>query len=915
MRKPYYISVFIFMQLCMFCAGNVQAQQQPVYSRVTIHLSNVNQLAQLREAGVDFDHGIYDDAAKTYTGTFLKADVAKIKAAGLQVDILIDDETKDFLLNNKPSEFYKYNDPSSYPGNALTERLPFQTCTTNWGAGSWITPMAFTPGSVGGYYNLNEMIAKLDEMVTSYPALVSKFSIGTTIEGRTIWCVKISDNAAADENEPEVLYTGLHHAREAMSIHNLIFFMQYILQNYTADSRISNIINNRELYFVPCVNPDGWNYNCTINPNGGGMHRKNRRDISPTQTNKGVDLNRNYSVGFAFDNVGSSPLENSDTYRGPSAFSENETQALRAFVNSRQFGMAFNYHSFGQLMVRPYGVSNITPTATDLQVLNTTGSLFTKYNCFKVGDDIGTVGYEVNGVSDDWLMAGDAASRVAGFEKIYSLTPEVGNTFWPAASLIIPIARELMFTNFQLAFTAGQYFEVEDNTGPAITALTGNFTFRLTRAGMANKPVTVELIPLQNIASVGSPVNIASIANYGGVATGNISYNLSPATPNTQVIKFVWKVTSDGMVFTDTVTKIYNPFPFFADDMEGDYTANWTSGGTGAAWNFSATNAFSGTKSMTESPAGNYPASSNWTSTCNTTFDLLGCTEAFLSFWVKTNAENCYDVLRVEVSTNNGTSYTPLCGSNTVTEARFGLGNLPSYTGLSNGWRREIVNLNNYIGSTNLRFRFSFISNATNAADGFYIDDVALLTGTLSNPLSAAFLKLSASVINNSTVQLEWESKTDTEHAYFVIERSANGAAYEEIGRTAERSSLISFSDNYPVKGRNVYRIKAVSNTGKTNYSNPAGIKLGEAFWLTIHPNPATDFIQLKASGLREYKNLHLQLTNVNGQKLYTQKLVTTNGDLNMQVDVSVFAAGVYLLTLVNEKGVVVQQQKVMVGR
>jgi carboxypeptidase T len=914
MKQLYIILALVTAQsVALFSVSLFAQTKPPVYSQLKIFLKSKEQLTQLRGAGVDFDHGNYDEATKTYTGTFLKSDAAIIQSLGIQYTVLVDDETKHFLETNKPDEFYKYKEPFSYPGNAVAARLPFQTCTTNWGTGSWVTPTAFTPGTMGGYYTFNEMVGKLDEMVAGYPGLVSKFSIGTSLNGNNIWCIKISDNAAADEPEPEVLYTGLHHAREPMSMHNLIFFMQYILQNYNTDSRIAGIINNRQLFFIPCVNPDGYTYNATINPNGGGMHRKNRRDFGAAQTNKGVDLNRNYGVGFGYDNVGSSPNENSDTYRGPSAFSETETQAIRTFVNSRRLGLSMHHHAFGQLWVRPYSLPTINATLTEDTILNTTGSLFTKYNCFKVGDDLATVGYQTNGVSDDWFMAGDAGSRPAGFEKIYTFTPEVGQTFWPSSSLIIPIAREMMFSNLQTAYTAGQYFEVEDNTGPAITSLTGNFTYRLTRAGMANKAATVELVPLQNILSVGAPVTISSISNYGGVATGSISYNLSAATPNAQVIKFVWKVTSDNMVFTDTVTKVYNPFPFFADDMEGNYSDNWVSGGTGSAWGFSVIGAFSGSKSMTESPTGNYPGSSNWTSTCNKTFDLLGCTEAFLSFWIKSNSENCYDVLRVEVSNNNGVSYVPVCGTNTVTETRFALGNQPSYTGLSNGWRREIVNLNNYIGSTNLRFRFSFVSNATNAADGFYIDDVTLLTGTLSSPLSAGFLKLSASVVNNHAVQLEWESNIGADHSYFVIERSANGAAYNEIGRTTERNSLLLYKDESPAKGKNIYRIKAVNNTGKLTYSNPASIKLGNDFWLSIHPNPATDFIQLNASGLREYKNLQFRLTDVSGRTVYTEVLQTVNGDANRRVNVKNFTPGMYLFTLVNDQGAIVHQQKIMI--
>ena len=140
----------------------------------------------------------------------------------------------------------------------------------------------------------------------------------------------MSNNPSVDQPaKPQMLVTSLHHAREPGSLSAVIYYLSYLLENYSTDTHIKTIIDNTELYFVPCVNPDGYIYNITTYPGGGGMWRKNRRVNAGGSF--GVDLNRNYGYNWGFDNVGSSPNGVSDTYRGASAFSEPETQAVRNF--------------------------------------------------------------------------------------------------------------------------------------------------------------------------------------------------------------------------------------------------------------------------------------------------------------------------------------------------------------------------------------------------------------------------------------------------------------------------------------------------------------------------------------------------------------------------------------------------------
>ena len=130
--------------------------------------------------------------------------------------------------------------------------------------------------------------------------------------------------------------------------------MWYLLENYDSNDSIKQIIDNSELYFVPCVNPDGYIYNETSEPNGGGMWRKNRRD------SHGVDNNRNYSYiddngNEVWNTSGTSNNPNGQTYAGDGPFSEAENRAIRYLVESKNFKLALNNHTYGNLLLYPYG--------------------------------------------------------------------------------------------------------------------------------------------------------------------------------------------------------------------------------------------------------------------------------------------------------------------------------------------------------------------------------------------------------------------------------------------------------------------------------------------------------------------------------------------------------------------------------
>ncbi len=209
----------------------------------------------------------------------------------MRYSVLIADEVAHFARYARRENFYKQRD-----GIMLNGKLQFENpCGSHYA--NIAVPAGFIPGSYAGYYTFQEMQSRIDSLVNHYPSLVQKIVLPTTtLEGRPLIVVKISDNVSTDEGEPEAFYSGLHHAREGMSMMNLFFFMQYLVEHYATDNRIKELVDSRELYFMPCVNPDGYRYNETSQSSGGGMWRKNRRVNGGGQY--GVDLNRNYNVDW-----------------------------------------------------------------------------------------------------------------------------------------------------------------------------------------------------------------------------------------------------------------------------------------------------------------------------------------------------------------------------------------------------------------------------------------------------------------------------------------------------------------------------------------------------------------------------------------------------------------------------------------
>jgi len=293
------------------------------------------------------------------------------------------------------------------------------------------------PGRDSAYHTYNEMLADINAEVASHPTIVARMSIGKSYQGRDLPIVKISRNVKVDQNEPEVLYDAHQHAREHLTVEMALYLIHLYADNYGHDARITNIVNTRELWIVPDLNPDGGQYDIAS-----GRYQSWRKNRQPTPGSRyiGTDLNRNWAYEWACCG-GSSSNPVDETYHGPAAFSAPETQALRNFVLSRringvqQIKTNIDFHTYSELVLWPfsYTQANTTPllNADQEATFRTLGTQLAKTN-----------GYKPEQSSDLYISDGDSIDWMWSNQGIWAFTFEMYPTasgqggFYPPASVI-----------------------------------------------------------------------------------------------------------------------------------------------------------------------------------------------------------------------------------------------------------------------------------------------------------------------------------------------------------------------------------------------------------------------------------------------------------------------------------------------
>ncbi|MBS1551461.1 MAG: hypothetical protein JST15_05265 [Bacteroidetes bacterium] len=689
--------IFFFISVLLLFTGYSnrtfsQTDTPEKYSKVRIYINNSSDFERLGTAGLHIDHAL---RKKDFIETWLSQnEIESVKKSGLSYQITISDWKKyyDALPKMNASEIRR-----AIENSIATDNVSHSIY-----------------GSMGGFLTYSQVTAKLDSMRLEYPGLISaKFAIDSTVENRKIWTVRVSNSPNAPSGRPEIWFHSLIHAREPESMEQNIYFMYWLFENYNIDPVATYILKNRELYFTLVLNPDGYVYNETTNPSGGGQWRKNRKNNGSSY---GVDLNRNYGIYQYWNssNNGSSTVASSDTYRGTSPFSEPETRAAMKFVNSRNFSAILGSHTYGNYLIKPWSWQDPIPTPDDSK-FNEYLADMTIYNHFTTGTPSQTVGYKVRGGADDWYYNDSVHSP----HRIIAMTPEIGTTgFWPTQAEIIPLAQSMLFTNQYFAMIGGAYvYPVSTALNKTIYSAgeSGTLKIKFKNKGLQTaQNVKIECTSGSYYLNV--PItfyNFPSLNSFSG-DSATFGFTISSALPNNSAVPVVikFKQNDSDVVYTETKYILTgNGSAALADSAENGFS-KWT---TNLSWAVTSLQSHTPLNSFTDSPSGNYTDNSTNSMTLNLPLNVSSSPVTFLSFWHKYSTEAGYDFCYVEVSSNNGTTWQTVS----------------SYNGTQSAWIQQNLDITSYANSSSqLKIRFRLTSDANIVADGWYVDDIKLTNYT-----------------------------------------------------------------------------------------------------------------------------------------------------------------------------------------
>ncbi|MBK9983499.1 MAG: immune inhibitor A [Saprospiraceae bacterium] len=693
----------LFILLLSLCLTQT-IEGQSILSRVTFPINDQQTSRDLAKAGIDLTHG-HGKLGVSFTTEMEGYELARLDKLGIQYKVDIPDIS-----------LYRHQDHNS----TRTQLLNCQDDLYNS-----VVPKNFEMGKAGGFFSMSDVLDNLDIMQYYYPNLISvRKPIGNfkTWGNNSIFWVKISDNPEIDENEPQILYTGLTHARELISISENIYYMWYLLENYDKDPVVKQIVDHTELYFVPVVNPDGLNYNIAGYDQAQDIFtrnlRKNMRDndgdgvFNPEFD--GVDLNRNFGYRWGYDNEGSSNNEGSPTYRGPSAFSEPETKAIQYFCNTHDFKIALNYHSYGNLLVTPWGYEDLN--TIDSTIFDHYGELLTQQNKFVYGRGLQTVGYVSNGDSDDWMY---------GELGMYSMTPELGDDedgFYPKKERIIPLCKSTLKMNLLSARLVNSLVSITDETPKFIEAGVNPLNLEFNRYGLLDGTVTISFKSLSpNITQV--PSSFALDLHKFEPFQKDLQFTVASGIQFGEAAKIEILCQQGEYTFRDTLTKVRADFSTLVEDQGN--MSNWDKS-HGEDWGTTSAQFKSPPMSITDSPNGLYGPNLNEAIVLNQQIDLQNVTSAYVQFWARWDIEDEYDYVVFQVSTD-GQNWQNLCGERSKLGSIFQLYEQPLYDGKQLQWVLETTDLDAYLGQT-IQLRFLLVTDGFGFKDGLYFDDFKVTT-------------------------------------------------------------------------------------------------------------------------------------------------------------------------------------------
>jgi len=574
----------------------------------------------------------------------------------------------------------------------------------------------------GEYHSYGELTSDMAAWASTYSDITELVSIGTSVLGRDIWAIKITDNPEVEEAEPEIQWIGAHHGDETISSEVCYCMAEYLLENYGSDPQVTWLVNEREIWIIPMFNPDGFEAGSRYNGNG-------------------TDLNRNYLCPCGCN--------------GGSSFSEPETQALRSFDIGRNPVTSLTFHS-GAVYVNYLWDYSYDPTPDEPMII-TISNAYGALSGLPVTN--GADWYVAHGTCQDWCY--DTRGEI-------DTTIEVSVTKDPPASQIDPIVADNIPAMLYQARMSGRGIRgvvTDALTGDPVSATisvpeigkdvytdpdvgdyqrmveSGTYTVVCTSEGFQSQTTynvsasldTFVVVDFQlqgaprgsiggyvydeNLDPIPALVEVTDIGGYSGTADSATGYyeilyipvgdhGLRVSHPGHRTEERQNVTVTEGATSSESFVLAS---PMFFDDFESG------SGGWVGDWALTTSESHSPSASITDSPGGDYGNGAYTEIALSSPVDLSGRSEATLSFWHRYDTEAAYDFCYVSVSTDGGSNWTQVA----------------SYNGAQSSWVEEEIDLTPYVGTSQLKVRFVLDSDGWITGDGWYLDDVRIF-GDLS---------------------------------------------------------------------------------------------------------------------------------------------------------------------------------------
>ncbi len=590
---------------------------------------------------------------------------------------------------------------------------------------------------LGEYHSYEETVFFLDSVATANPTICQLDTLGQSIEGRLIIGIRISDNPGVEEDEAEVRIMGAHHGDERISVELPLYIVDCLTSNYGSDTTVTRLVNEREIYIIPMVNPDGVTNNSRYN-------------------DRYQDLNRDYLCPEGDD----CPSYANHLY----SFSEPETQAVRGDAMTNRYVLSLSMHS---------GATNINAVWNYDDGLHRSGEYHATPDdelimdlSYSYAGLNGTPGFYVTNGCDWYSTHGDANDFSYGYLSDIDWTIEISEvktpperdieTYWYAnreAILFIIDAADIGIRGIVIDSTTGEPLEatvwIEEGGFPFYTdpivgdyhrpLLPGIYHIRVESPGYISAemgPIEVgpgpaqrydfQLVPAEmavfeftvSDSSMGEPLPAFVEIHSGNFDTlvvtdgSPVTITLDADIYDIEILVPGYLPDFDHSFITGYVSSEYFLQSFeselFTDDFEED-PSGWVFGGSQNQWGI-ANRGFQSDHSLEDSPYNYYSNSLSW-ARIDRIFDLSSYLSAGIYYFEEHFLQPNYDFVFNQISINGGATWAALPDT------------LTGYS--SSEWRLRYISLDDYCGPgfENMAFRFRFFSSPETNNDGVYIDN------------------------------------------------------------------------------------------------------------------------------------------------------------------------------------------------